>query len=392
MTAIKPKGRLEGAALEAAIDANVPALTQHYEPEFSSQLVENVLEVIDNTYFRSKMIGFDELPERNNPDVPLIYAGNHSGMAFPWDAMVFGARMHKLVNFDVKKGIRPLSAPALSQSNLMNPYSIKDLWKRSGSLDATSLNFETLMKYSEADVLIYPEGVPGIGKGFNNKYKLQKFSTSFIRMSLKHKTDIIPVYTINAEYINPYSYSIKPIDRLVQMIGIPYLPITLLLPFLLIFPWMFYFGFPAKLTYVRGKRLSPYKWLDKPFEEITREELQELRNRVMREMQAEMDVAVEQHGKKPFQWKEFWAKAKENKRFFPYNFPWGWPAVFLEFQRRWVAQGKKGKLYIDFSKFSLLKAIARNPILIAYFLPILGWVPIFYFGLKGREKGEFWKG
>ncbi|MGB0525818.1 MAG: hypothetical protein ACPGJS_22755 [Flammeovirgaceae bacterium] len=392
MTAIKPKGRLEGAALAAAIEENIPALTKDYEPEFSSQLVKNVAAIIDKSYFRSELIGFDELPERNNPDVPLIYAGNHSGMAFPWDAMIFGARMHQLVDFDVNKGIRPLSAPALSQSNLMNPYMIKNLWKRSSSLDATSLNFETLMLHSPADVLIYPEGVPGIGKGFNNKYKLQKFSTSMIRMSLKYKTDIIPVYTINGEYLNPYSYSIKPIDRLVQMIGIPYLPITFILPLLLLFPWMFYFAFPAKLTYVRGTRLSPYKWLDKPFEEVTRADLEMCRDRVMQEMQRELEEGVKQYGQKPYRWGELWSKIKANFKYYPYHLPWGWPAIFLEFQRRWVAQGKKGKLEIDFAKFSIFKAIANNPILVAYYIPILGWIPILYFGLKGREKGYFWKG
>jgi len=100
MTAIKTKERLTGAALETAIDENKSALTKDYEPEFSSQLVENVMQVIDKTYFRSELVGFDELPERNNPDVPLIYAGNHSGMAFPWDAMIFGARMHRYVKYE----------------------------------------------------------------------------------------------------------------------------------------------------------------------------------------------------------------------------------------------------------------------------------------------------
>ena len=78
------------------------------------------------------------------------------------------------------------------------------------------------MQYNDSNILIYPEGVPGIGKGFNNKYQLQRFSTSFIRMAIKYKTDIIPISTINAEYINPWSYNIGWITKLVNKIGMPF--------------------------------------------------------------------------------------------------------------------------------------------------------------------------
>ncbi|MEJ7660998.1 MAG: hypothetical protein WKG07_15955 [Hymenobacter sp.] len=124
---------------------------------------------------------------------------------------------------------RPLSAPLLSQTDLMNPYLIKDFWKKCGCVDATTLNFETMMYYQEHNLMLYPEGVPGIGKGFNRKYELQRLATSMLRLSLQHGTDIVPFYTINAEYLNPYAYSFEWINRLTQKIGIPFLPITLLL-------------------------------------------------------------------------------------------------------------------------------------------------------------------
>ncbi len=41
--------------------------------------------------------------------------------------------------------------------------------------------------------MLYPEGVPGIGKGFNRKYQLQRLATSMVRLGLQHGTDIMPV-------------------------------------------------------------------------------------------------------------------------------------------------------------------------------------------------------
>ncbi|MBK8396424.1 MAG: 1-acyl-sn-glycerol-3-phosphate acyltransferase [Leptospiraceae bacterium] len=76
-------------------------------------------------------------------------------------------------------------------------------WKRVGGVDATLDNFDSMMKLKESNVLIFPEGIAGIGKGFDKRYQLQQFSSSFIRMAIKYKTDIIPVSVVNGEYINP---------------------------------------------------------------------------------------------------------------------------------------------------------------------------------------------
>jgi 1-acyl-sn-glycerol-3-phosphate acyltransferase len=383
-----------GQELEEAIEKNKVIYTEHYDKQFADGIIRNTLETIENVYFRSEMIGFEEHPERNHPDVPLIYASNHSGMAFPWDAMVFGAIMYRHVGHDFSKSFRPLSAPMLSQSNLMNPYMVPNLWKRVGAVDATTLNFETMMRQSEADVLIYPEGVPGIGKGFHKRYQLQKFSTSFIRMSLKYKTDIIPVHVINGEYIHPYSYASKSINKIVNMLGIPFLPISFILPFIIMQPWMFYHAFPSKLIYVRGKRISPQQWADKPFEEMSNEEIEAIRDRVHAQMQAEMNEAVEKYGKSPYRLKELFKKTWEHRKQFPFNYPFGWMLVFMEYVRRWEkGEGRDKPLIIDFKKESLLKMLWRNPMAIFYHVPLLGWLPLAYRGLKGRDKEiRMWKG
>lgn len=378
--------KLSQEELATAIEENKVIYTEYLDKEFVITLIENVLQVVDESYFRSVFIGFKNLPERNNPKHPLIYASNHSGMAFPWDAIIFSGGLLKKHGYDWKQSVRPLTAPMLSATTLMNPFLMKNVWKRSGGIDATSLNFETMMHYQGAELLIYPEGVPGIGKGFNHKYELQRFSTSALRMSLKYKTDIIPFATINGEYINPHVYSIKVVNRLSSKVGIPFIPIGLLTPFILLQPWIFYMAFPAKLFYVMGDRISPYKMITKPYSEITREDLVELSNRIHDEMQVQTNIAVEKWGKNPYQMKEFWKRFRKNLNKFPFNMPFGWPLIFTEYERQFNRYQKTGKeVKLNLGRGSFFRFIFKNPIVICYFLPIIGWIPLLIKGYRNTD-------
>ena len=291
--------RMTPEELATAIEANKPLILGYLDEQFSRSVVQEMA-VFLNLFFRPTYIGFEELPERNDPKTPLIYVGNHSGMAFPWDAIVFGTGLMEMHDFDMQKVFRPLAAPMLSASKLMNPYLLEDIWKRVGAIDATSLNFETMMNQAASNLLLYPEGVPGIGKGFNRKYQLQTFSTSVVRMALKYRTDIVSAFCVNGEYINPYAYSSRRLNLLFNKIGIPFMPIGILTILMIFQPWLFYAAMPAKLTYVRGDRYSIYDWIDKPFEEITMAEFREIRDQLQAKMQQELDTAVKEYGKKPF--------------------------------------------------------------------------------------------
>ncbi len=376
--------------LAQAIEINKSQILGYFDETFSRNVVKEVSYFL-KIYFRPEYIGFDELPERSNPDRPLIYASNHSGMAFPWDAIMFGTGLMEMHDFDMRKVFRPLAAPMLSASKLMNPYLLEDIWKRVGAIDATSLNFETMMNQEESDLLIYPEGVPGIGKGFNRKYQLQTFSTSIVRMAFKYETDIVSAFCINGEYINPYAYSSRRLNKLFNLIGIPFMPIGLLTVLMIFQPWLFYAALPAKLTYVRGKRYKVYEMIDKPFEEVSLKELRAIRDQLQAEMQAEMDAAVKAYGKKPYRLGEFFRAVGKNIRQFPYFTPIGWPALFTEFNRLYF---KKNKPPHNITKgwFRFLRIIWHNPIVIAYFLPVIGWIPIIAKGITGRRKVKPWEG
>ena len=374
-----------------AIAANQHIYDDFFREEFTQTLDENILQLLDRVWFRSELVGWDDFPQRNNPDRPLIFASNHSGMAFPWDAIV--ALSHLWRHLLCKQGSlhdlpRPLSAPLLSQTALMNPFLVKEFWKKCGSVDATTLNFETMMYYQDHNLMLYPEGVPGIGKGFNRKYQLQRLATSMVRLSLQHGTDIVPFYTINAEYLNPYAYSWDGINNLTKKIGIPFLPLTLLLLLVIIQPWAFYLAFPAKLTFVLGQRIRPSDFTNKTVDELTRDEYQALSEQIRGKMQAEMDEAVKNYGQHPYQWGELWQRIKENWRFFPFFLPFAWPALFAEFERRYVKNGeRKFDLKLD-RPGAWLRMLWRNPITLAYFIPVLGWIPLAIKGYRGNKLGQ----
>lgn len=368
------------------IEANKFIFDNGFEFEFIESLNKNVASTIDEVFFRSEFVGFDDPIERNNPDHPVIIISNHSGMAFPWDAMMFGAGYLKKMNYDQSKTFRALVAPMLSQTALMNPYMINDFWKRLGGVDATFLNFETMMHYKESNLLVYPEGVPGIGKGWNRKYELQRFATSFVRMSLKYKTDVVPYVTVNGENINPHTYSFEFINKLVRKIGIPFLPVGLVILLLPFQPWLFYYAWPAKLVFVRGKRLSPWKWIDKPYKDITEEEILAIRDRVQAQMQEELNAAVVKYGRKPYQVGEHLKHVWKNRKMFPFYLPHGWLFAFHEFIRLWNKSKPGEEVEIKYGVGAMFRMLIENPFTISYFIPILGWIPIMWRGYKGGIK------
>lgn len=360
---------------------------QYFDREFIDSLVENIVQPLNQYYFRTRMVGFDDLPERNDPKSPLIYLSNHSGMAFPWDAMIFVGSFIKKCSEQKKHNLRALVAPLLSASDLMCPYMVPDFWKRVGGVDATMPNFETMMQQEESNILIYPEGVPGIGKGFNRRYQLQQFSTSFLRMSLKYKTDIVIVSTVNAEYINPYSYNVKSITRFVQKLGLPFLPIGLLTLLILLQPWIFYLGLPANLTYVMGPRIKPYEMIDKPYEQVTKPELRKIRDEIQKIFQEHLNQSVERYGQKPYRIGSYIMQSIKNIHKLPLMAPPSWPILFREYMRNYDKTGSAYKLKLNL--WTLIKGFLFNLSTIFYYIPVLGLFPLAIIGYKNNRLKEF---
>lgn len=357
------------------------ALKQYYDPDYVRSANKHLMDTIANDYFRAEFIGFDGNEERVHPERPLIYASNHSGMAFPWDAIIFASQTLKTKNYDLERMPRALAAPMLSYTRLTAPYLLPNFWKRCGCIDATTDNFETMMESGESDVLIYPEGVPGIAKGFNNKYQLQRFSSSFVRMAIKHQTDIIPISTVNAEYVNPWTYKSDAVNRVMNKLSIPFLPLGPILLPLLLFPWMFYFGFPAKLTYVVGRRIKPYEWVTKPFEEISLDEFRAIADKVRGLMQEDLNQAVSEYGKKPYKIWELMGKILRKPSLIWRVSPPLWPSLFHAHERAYNKNpGHEAKLKPGL--LCILKSLIQTRFSLIFLIPLLGWIPVLWTGSK----------
>ncbi len=363
---------------------NKHIIHEYYDLKFTRHFIRKVIVYLSDYYFRPIFIGFENLPKRNNPGVPLIFASNHSGMAFPWDGIMLTSGLYEMFDYGTDS-MRPLTSPMLSESGLMNPYLFDDLWKIVGSVDASFLNFETMMLQNEHNLLIYPEGVPGISKGFNKRYQLQRFSSSFITMSIKYKTDVVPILTINGEYINSYAYRAGWINKLVNKIGVPFFPVGFMSLFLLFQPWIFYMGFPAKLTYVLGKAIKPHEMTTKTIEELSYEELMEIKEKVRSNMQQQLNDAEGKFGSKPYRFREFFAINFRNLSKLPYSMPFGWPLIFEQFNLSW----KKNKIDdkpLKLGFLSSLRIFLQSPKQLFFYLPIIGWIPLLIKGLKKTKR------
>jgi len=365
------------------IDANKHVYDEHFDKEYAQSMAEDILGPIMDYYFRAKFIGFDKAPVREN-GLPLIYASNHSGMSFPWDAIIFKAGVWRHFGKNMDHSVRTLSAPALSFFHLMNLYLVPNYWKKVGAVDASFLNFETMMQYEQGHVCIYPEGVPGIGKGFNKRYQLQRFSTSTIRVALKHGATIQPLSVVNGEFINPLSYNVGWVNMIAQMLGLPFFPIGLTTPLIIFFPWMFYFAFPSNLKYVKGKSVNLQDWLEKPAEAANDDDVIKLRDKLQAQMQFELNAAREQHGKWPYKiWDWMWTGLK-NMNQFPYHIPLFWPAIF-NYHDQFMKKNPGKKFVKPKGLLGLLKMIVKTPFTIFFFIPIFGWIPILLRGYRNKR-------
>ena len=77
---------------------------------------------------------------------------------------------------------------------------------------------------------VFPEGFKGLGKPWQERYRLQRFGRGgFIELALRAKATIVPVAVVGSEEIYPLVSRARPLAR---VMGLPYFPIT---PF---FPWL----------------------------------------------------------------------------------------------------------------------------------------------------------
>ncbi len=189
------------------------------------------------------IIGFERIP----PIRPAILIMNHSGMSFPWDALL---AMHVLQA--AGKGARHWMPRALAVRGLFALPGLNQLAVRMGIWPASMSSLEHLIRHGEL-LLHFPEGLDGLAKGWSRRYRLRKFRTGVFLLAARYRVPVLPVACVGAESFNPLAVNLATAGR---VFGIPMFPLSPLQ--LLLYPHFasaFPFVLPSRVTFHVGDPL-----------------------------------------------------------------------------------------------------------------------------------------
>ncbi len=357
------------------------------DPDYLEELVRRVFGPVSRHYFRPRILGRERLPA----DGPAILAANHSGNSFPYDGMVLDSLLWKKEGFPRRGKIRGVFEKELTTTWWMRPFGIDNFWRRGGGVDMTFDNFDRLLERGDR-VLYFPEGVPGIGKGFFRRYRLQRFSSSFIILAARHRAPVVPLYIVNAEWTIPFCFTVPWLDRLAQRLsGVPFIPLPAA-PLGVLFPFLWYLALPVRMVFVVGRPIDVAAMVDEAGERDLgrprREVMRRVAERVRERMQADLDRHVERYGRRPYGWRSLRRHLSRQWRTLPRLLPTGWPVLFVRHDRDRRRPPARNRLH----------ALLRDLDLAAFYLPF-GWPilslcrrfrkpPYGYRGLTPKERRE----
>jgi 1-acyl-sn-glycerol-3-phosphate acyltransferase len=160
-------------------------------------------------YFRVASHGAENIPREG----PAILISNHSG-TLPLDAV--------MIYLDVARRSDPprVPRPIVDLFTSLMPFT-SVYFARTGCAPGTRENLRHLLESGELP-LIFPEGTPGIGKRFRDRYRLQGWRVGHAETAIAHGVPVVPIAVIGAEEQWPQIARI-PVGGL---FGVPYLPVT----------------------------------------------------------------------------------------------------------------------------------------------------------------------
>jgi 1-acyl-sn-glycerol-3-phosphate acyltransferase len=211
-----------------------------YDARFRS-LSAPIFRFLYDTYWRVETRGIEHVPTEG----PVILVGNHSG-GLPFDATMVAYAL------SFATGAPHRVARPLYDRFVENMAPVREIYRRLGGAPARYAVADELLSRDEL-VMLFPEGVGGVAKLYEDRYRLGEFSTSAARLSYRHRAPIIPFAVVGAEEIYPM---IGRSRSLGGAIGAPYMPIT---PF---FPLLGPAGLlplPTKWTIAFGPRIHLYR-------------------------------------------------------------------------------------------------------------------------------------
>jgi len=188
-----------------------------FDPELTEKMLLPILRPIWKHYWRAEWLGLANVPAKG----AAMLVPNHAG-AVPVDALVL--KFGLLDVHPAHRHVRLLAADLAFRLPLIAP-----LARKMGATLACDEDATRLLQSGEL-LAVFPEGYKGVGKGWRNRYRLQRFGRGgFVELALRTRTPIVPVAIVGSEEIYPMVAGLRPLAR---MAGLPYFPVT---PF---FPWL----------------------------------------------------------------------------------------------------------------------------------------------------------
>ncbi|MFH0900219.1 MAG: lysophospholipid acyltransferase family protein [Pseudomonadota bacterium] len=236
-----------------------PIYAKHAEP---------FLEFLYEKYFRIEVEGMENIGETGR----ALLVANHSG-TLPYDAAMVMYTVRR--NTPSHREVRTLVEDFVFHF----PY-LGTLVNRIGGVRACQENAERLLGQEQL-VIVFPEGIKGIGKLYRDRYRLQRFGRGgFVRLALRTDSPIIPVAIIGAEEAQPMLARVTWFSRFLR---VPYVPITPTFPLLgpagllpLPSKWTIRFGKPIDFCSSHGADAAEDRILVHKLAETVRASIQEM--------------------------------------------------------------------------------------------------------------------
>jgi 1-acyl-sn-glycerol-3-phosphate acyltransferase len=168
-------------------------------------------------YFRVDQAGVGHVPAKG----PAILVANHAG-ALPYD----GAMVHLAVynNHAKKRAVRFLVDNFAYDLPLLGTFI-----NRIGGVRASQENAQQLIEAGHI-IAVFPEGTKGIGKNYDDRYKLARFGRGgYVRLAMRTRAPIVPLAIIGSEETHPIIWKSK---LMAKPLGLPFVPFTPTFPWL----------------------------------------------------------------------------------------------------------------------------------------------------------------
>jgi 1-acyl-sn-glycerol-3-phosphate acyltransferase len=179
-----------------------------FSPEWMRRGMLPVL-LLYKYYFRCETFDIDRFPAGR-----VLVVANHAGQ-LPFDGAMLTAAL-------LMEAQPPRIARQMAEYFVQRLPFMSTLLARGGAMVGTPANCIHMLENDEC-VMVFPEGVRGMNKTFDKRYRLQRFGLGFMRLALETNTPVVPVGIVGSEEQQP---GLLNLERVGRMFGLPALPIT----------------------------------------------------------------------------------------------------------------------------------------------------------------------